>query len=357
MKINNFSAGPSKIPKTVLDDLAKDIINFKDLGYSVLELSHRSKIFENILNQTKLKLKQILDIPDNFEIIFLQGGATFQNTFIPANKPSLFENISFLISGTWGKKTHDDFQKYYGKKIEKFDLPNENVEDSGLIAYVNRKQSEYIYLTSNETIEGIQIKDFQRFAEKKLIIDMSSDFCSYPFDWHNISFLYAGAQKNLGIPGVTVCIFDTDFVEDNNLTSYLNIQNHIDKNSAFNTPPTFSIYVMLKMLNWIESNGGLKELELRNISKAKKIYSFMDDNKDSLTSLAPKLWRSNANIVFDFTEKSLTEHFLHKSLENGFLGLNGHRSVGGVRVSNYNSITEEMIADFLLFLDQFISNN
>ena len=357
MKINNFSAGPSKIPQTVLDDLAKDIINYEDLGYSVLELSHRSKIFENIINQTKSKLKQILDIPNNFEIIFLQGGATFQNTFIPANKPSLLENIAFLVSGTWGKKTHEDFQKFYGKKIQKFEIPNVNVGISDLVSHVKLNQSKYIYLTSNETIEGIQIKNFKQFTEKKLIIDMSSDFCSYNFDWHNISFLYAGAQKNLGIPGETVCIFDTDFIEENNLTSYLNIQNHIDKNSAFNTPPTFSIYVMLKMLYWIESNGGLKELELRNISKAKKIYSFLDDNKDSLTSLAPKLWRSNANIVFDFTEKSLTELFLHKSLENGFLGLNGHRSVGGIRVSNYNSITEDMVSDFLLFLDKFISSN
>ena len=357
MKINNFSAGPSKIPQTVLDDLAKDIINYQDLGYSVLELSHRSKIFENIINQTKSKLKQILDIPNNFEIIFLQGGATFQNTFIPANKPSLLENIAFLVSGTWGKKTHEDFQKFYGKKIQKFEIPNVNVGISDLVSHVKLNQSKYIYLTSNETIEGIQIKNFKQFTEKKLIIDMSSDFCSYNFDWHNISFLYAGAQKNLGIPGVTVCIFDTDFVEKNNLTSYLNIQNHIDKNSLFNTPPTFSIYVMLKMLNWIESSGGLKELEFRNISKAEKIYSFLDENEDSLISLAPKLWRSNANIVFDFKKSSLTDSFLQKSLENGFIGLNGHRSVGGVRVSNYNSITEEMVADFLFFLDEFISSN
>ena len=357
MKINNFSAGPSKIPQTVLDDLAKDIINYEDLGYSVLELSHRSKIFENIINQTKSKLKQILDIPNNFEIIFLQGGATFQNTFIPANKPSLLENIAFLVSGTWGKKTHEDFQKFYGKKIQKFEIPNVNVGISDLVSHVKLNQSKYIYLTSNETIEGIQIKNFKQFTEKKLIIDMSSDFCSYPFDWHNISFLYAGAQKNLGIPGVTVCIFDTDFGEENNLTSYLNIQNHIDKKSAFNTPPTFSIYVMLKMLNWIESNGGLKELDSRNISKAKNIYSFLDDNKNKLSLLAPKSFRSNANIVFDFKEKTQTELFLQKSLENGFIGLNGHRSVGGVRVSNYNSITEDMVSDFLLFLDKFISSN
>ena len=357
MKINNFSAGPSKIPQIVLDQIAKDIIDYQDLGYSVLELSHRSTIFEKILRQTKAKLIQILDIPENFEIIFLQGGATFQNTFIPANKPSLLDNISFLISGTWGKKTHEDFQKYYGKKIEKFDIPNGKHGMNQLIRAVKRNQSEYIYLTSNETIEGIQIKNTQLFTEKKLIIDMSSDFCSYHFDWHNISFLYAGAQKNLGIPGVTVCIFDTDFGEENNLTSYLNIQNHIDKKSAYNTPPTFSIYVMLKMLNWIESNGGLKELESRNISKAKKIYSFLEDKESKLTLLAPKLWRSNANIVFDFKGKNLTELFLQESIENGFIGLNGHRSVGGVRVSNYNSVTEEMVTDFLLFLEKFISSN
>ena len=353
MKINNFSAGPSKIPQIILDQLSKDIINYKDFGHSVLELSHRSQEFEDILNETKKNLVDILNIPKNYEVIFLQGGATFQNTFIAANKPSLFDNIAFLLTGTWGKKTYEDFQKYSGKEITKISLSNHNLAD--LVDEVDNFDSEYLYLTSNETIEGIQLKNFNNF-NKKLIIDMSSDICSYKFDWDNISLLYAGAQKNLGIPGVTICILKNNFIEETNLTSYLNAKNHINKNSAFNTPPTFSIYVMLNILNWINTNGGLKKIEESNISKANKIYSFIDENAEKLVPLAPKELRSASNIVFDFKDKKQTEHFLKQSNENGFLGLNGHRSVGGVRISNYNSISQEMVSNLLEFIQKFLSS-
>ena len=244
MKINNFSAGPSKIPQTVIDQLSKDIIGYKDFGYSVLELSHRSQEFDEILQDTKKNLVNILNIPKNFDVIFLQGGAT-----------------------------------YSGKKISKISLSDQKLED--LIEEINIHKSEYLYLTSNETIEGIQLKNFNNF-NKKLIIDMSSDICSYKFDWDNISFIYAGAQKNLGIPGVTICILENNFIEENNLTSYLNAKNHINKNSAFNTPPTFSIYVMLNILNWINVNGGIEQIEENNISKANKIYRLIDENLEKL---------------------------------------------------------------------------
>ena len=224
-----------------------------------------------------------------------------------------------------------------------------------LIEEINIHKSEYLYLTSNETIEGIQLKNFNNF-NKKLIIDMSSDICSYKFDWDNISFIYAGAQKNLGIPGVTICILENNFIEENNLTSYLNAKNHINKNSAFNTPPTFSIYVMLNILNWINVNGGIEQIEENNISKANKIYRLIDENLEKLIPLAPKDLRSTSNIVFDFKDKNKTEQFLKQSSENGFLGLNGHRSIGGVRISNYNSISQEMVSNLLEFIQKFLSS-
>jgi len=320
-----------------------------------LELSHRNKIFENILNESKKNLKKILNIPDNYEIIFLQGGATFQNTFISTNKPELADDIDFLLTGTWSQKTHKDFQKNLKKNINSLNLSGQSFEE---LAYeIENLKSNYLYLTSNETIEGIQIKGFNNFKNKKLIIDMSSDICSYEFDWKNISYVYAGAQKNLGIPGVTICIFEKGFFSKNDLTSYMDVHNHIDKNSMFNTPPTFSIYVMLKVLEWIDENGGIKKIEQNNVLRANKIYDFLDQNINTLTPLAPVEFRSNSNIVFDFKAENQTDLFLEKSFENNFIGLNGHRSVGGVRVSNYNSVTEEMVKDFLLFLDKFISSN
>jgi len=355
MKVKNFSAGPSKIPQEILEKISKDIIYFKDLGYSVLELSHRNKFFENILNESKKNLKKILKIPDNYEIIFLQGGATFQNTFISTNKPEIADDMDFLLTGTWGQKTHKDFQKNLKKNINSLNLSGQSFEE---LAYeIENLKSNYLYLTSNETIEGIQIKGFNNFKNKKLIIDMSSDICSYEFDWNNISYVYAGAQKNLGIPGVTICIFEKGFFSKNDLTSYMDVHNHIDKNSMFNTPPTFSIYVMLKVLEWIDENGGIKKIEQNNVLRANKIYDFLDQNINTLTPLAPVEFRSNSNIVFDFKAENQTDLFLEQSFENNFIGLNGHRSVGGVRVSNYNSVTEEMVKDFLLLLDKFISSN
>lgn len=352
MKLNNFSAGPSKIPIEVLKTIAEDIASYKDFGYSVLEISHRSKAFEEIVNTAKKKLIDILNIPNEYDIFFLQGGATFQNTFIPANKRSLNNNISFLISGTWGSKTHEDFETYFGNKIPHFtlnDIGFQNIEK-----YANNLDEEYLYLTSNETIEGIQIRDFDLFNNKKLIIDMSSDICSYEFDWTNVSYVYAGAQKNLGIPGVTICIVKKGFVEEGNQTSYLNINNHISKNSSFNTPPTFSIYVLLKILDWVLDAGGLNEIQKNNFKRANKIYDFLDSHNEHFNLVAPIDLRSYSNIVFDFRDSSKTEKFINASLARGFIGLNGHRSVGGVRVSNYNSITDEMVNDFLNLLNEFI---
>ena len=183
---------------------------------------------------------------------------------------------------------------------------------------------------------------------------MSSDICSYEFDWSNVSYIYAGAQKNLGIPGVTICIFKQGFHDEDTKTSYLDIKNHILKNSSFNTAPTFSIYVLAKMLDWILNSGGIKKIEHDNSTRANKLYQFLDENSDYFQLQAPKNLRSYSNIVFDFKDGSKTQKFLNHCVENGFIGLNGHRSVGGIRVSNYNSITDDMIDDFLVLLEDFI---
>ena len=352
MKVNNFSAGPSKIPNTVVKQVSKDILDYQNLGYSVLEISHRSKVFEEILDNVKAHLYELLKIPDNFEIFFLQGGATFQNTFIPANKPSLIDNLLFLISGTWGKKTYQDFERYHNQNFPSMLLNDKTYEE--LKTKIDNNDEKYLYITSNETIEGLQIRNFNNFENKELIIDMSSDICSYVFDWKNISYVYAGAQKNLGIPGVTICISKKGFLEKSNLTSYIDAHNHINKDSAFNTPPTFSIYVMLKVLEWITDSGGLEKIQSDNFIKAELLYKFLDDNSDKFNMSVPKEFRSYSNIVFDFKDSKITTNFLQSSIDKGFLGLNGHRSVGGVRVSNYNSISNDMMNNLISHLKGFI---
>ena len=352
MKVNNFSAGPSKIPNTVVNQVSRDILDYQNLGYSVLEISHRSKVFEEILDNVKAHLYELLKIPENFDIFFLQGGATFQNTFIPANKPSLIDNLLFLISGTWGKKTYQDFERYHNQNFSSISLNDETYDE--LKTKIYQKDEKYLYITSNETIEGLQIRNFNNFEDKELIIDMSSDICSYVFDWKNISYVYAGAQKNLGIPGVTICISKKGFLEKSNLTSYIDAHNHINKDSAFNTPPTFSIYVMLKVLEWITDSGGLEKIQSDNFIKAELLYKFLDDNSDKFNMSVPKEFRSYSNIVFDFKDSKITTNFLQSSIDKGFLGLNGHRSIGGVRVSNYNSISNDMMNDLITHLKGFI---
>ena len=352
MKIYNFSAGPSKIPTSVINKISKDIHNYQDLGYSVLEISHRSKNFEEIIHNTKTHLINLLKIPGNFEILFLQGGATFQNTFIPANKPSLKDDLLFLLTGTWGKKTLQDFEKYFQHDFANIPLIGESFDD--LKTKIKESKQKYLYLTSNETIEGIQIRNFNKFDNKQLIVDMSSDICSYSFDWDNISYIFAGAQKNLGIPGVTICILKKDFIEENNLTSYVDAQNHLNKDSAFNTPPTFSIYVMMKVLEWITDSGGIEKVQLDNSLKAESLYKFLDENSDKFILNVPIEFRSFSNIVFNFKDENATSEFLQSSIEKGFMGLNGHRSIGGVRVSNYNSVTTEMMNGLITHLKGFI---
>ena len=354
MKIKNFSAGPSKIPEIVLNQINEDIKDYKKSGYSILELSHRSEAFQEIVSDVKTKFVKLLNLPNDYDILFLQGGATFQNTFIPANKPSLKGNISFLLTGTWGRKTLKDFEIYYDHKITNYSL-EENFSEN-IFENLQEVSNEYVYLTSNETIEGVQVRDFQLLNNKNLIIDMSSDICSYEFGWDNISYIFAGAQKNLGIPGVTVCIIKKNFFEETSLTSYLDSNNHIQKNSSFNTPPTFSIFVMLKVLNWIEENGGIKEIEKLNKIKAEKLYQYLDEKDEVFSLEVPKKFRSLSNIVFDFKDENQTPIFLDRCIQNGYIGLNGHRSIGGIRISNYNSIDLFMIEEFISFLDHFVNS-
>lgn len=353
MIIKNFSAGPSKIPEVVLDKINEDIKDYKNFGYSILELSHRSEAFQEIVNDVKDKIVSLLNIPEDYDVLLLQGGATFQNTFIPANKPSLRKNISFFLTGTWGRKTYEDFKKYYNFDIPEYSLYKNSSED--IFKSLNQLNEDYIYLTSNETIEGVQVRDFGLLNNKNLIIDMSSDICSYEFEWENVSYVFAGAQKNLGIPGVTICIVKKNFFEENNLTSYLDADNHIEKNSSYNTPPTFSIFVMLKVLEWIEENGGVKEIEKLNKIKAEKLYKYLNDKDDLFSLKVPQNFRSLSNVVFNFKDVKETQIFLDHCLQNGYIGLNGHRSVGGIRVSNYNSIDLSMVEDFISFLDNFVN--
>ena len=354
-KVYNFSPGPSKINEGVIKEVKKSIENYKDSGKSILEISHRSKDFEEILDGINQNFQNLFELPNDFKILLLQGGATFQNSLIPFNI-GLENSIGCLVNGTWGQKTYEDFSKINNETVL-FDankLPLDTFLDNDFNGF---NKVDYLHITSNETIEGVQLKSFNKINHNKLIIDMSSDFGSYKFDFDNINYIYAGAQKNMGIPGVTVCIVKDSFLTDDENPNYLNLKKLTNAGSVLNTPPTFSIYVLKLVTEWMIKCGGLEYFEEKSKRQSKLLYDFIDNNSSQVNCKVQKTYRSNSNVVFSFTKNSDNENFIKLSSENGIIGVNGHRSVGGIRVSLFNSVDDEMFEYFMNFFKQFLMEN
>ena len=350
MKKYNFSPGPAKLNDSILQIAKDNILEFENTGLSILEISHRSDSFQLILEKTKENLKDLLNIPSNYHILFLQGGATFQNTFIASNIEEK-SPLTNLITGTWGKKTYDDFSKI--RNVEKILLNNSQIEEfiKGQVKRTSKEKS-LMHITSNETIEGIQIRNFNQI-NSDLIIDASSDIGSYSFDWTNVAYLYAGAQKNLGIPGVTISIIRDDFIEVNENPTYLNLKNLNDKDSLLNTPPTFSIYILNLVTDWMLKSGGIGYFEKQSLESSTAVYSLLEKYNQYVRIPTTEYSRSRMNIVFNFNNENHEAQFIEKSLENNIIGIKGHRSVGGIRISLYNSIDKSAVQYLLNFMDTF----
>ncbi len=350
MKKYNFSPGPAKLNKSVLELVDNNILEYKNEGYSILEISHRSDAFQNILNKTKDNLQKLLEIPSNYQILFLQGGATFHNTFVASNI-NKNKSTTNLVTGTWGTKTFEDFIKIRNSK--QLLINSSQLKD--FLNIPNQKELQnvdYVHITSNETIEGIQMRDFN-CLNNDLIIDSSSDLGSYQFDWDNIAYLYAGAQKNLGIPGVTISVIRDDFIEKNENPTYLNIKKLTDKDSLLNTPPTFSIYVLKLMSDWMLNLGGVEFFEKQSIENSSNLYSLLSKYNDHVSIPVDEYSRSRMNVVFNFNNSDHEEMFFEESLKNNIIGIKGHRSVGGVRISLYNSVDKTEVQYLLEFMKSF----
>ncbi len=350
MKKYNFSPGPAKLNKSVLELVDNNILEYKNEGYSILEISHRSDAFQNILNKTKDNLQKLLKIPSNYQILFLQGGATFHNTFVASNI-NKNKSTTNLVTGTWGTKTFEDFIKIRNSK--QLLINSSQLKD--FLNIPNQKELQnvdYVHITSNETIEGIQMRDFN-CLNNELIIDSSSDLGSYQFDWDNIAYLYAGAQKNLGIPGVTISVIRDDFIEKNENPTYLNLKKLTDKDSLLNTPPTFSIYVLKLMSDWMLNLGGVEFFEKQSIENSSNLYSLLSKYNDHVSIPVDEYSRSRMNVVFNFNNSDHEEMFFEESLKNNIIGIKGHRSVGGVRISLYNSVDKTEVQYLLEFMKSF----
>jgi phosphoserine aminotransferase len=355
----NFNAGPSALPLTVLEKAQAELIDFRGTGMSVMELSHRSRTYEEVHNQAINSLKELLSIPDSYEILFLQGGASLQFSMIPMNFLKSGKKAGYVMTGSWSEKAFSE-AKLFGDVYHAASTKEGNYRGIPKVDHLKYDVDDaYLHLTSNNTIYGTQWKDFPDSGDVPLIADMSSDILSKPIDVNKFSLIYAGAQKNLGPSGLTVVIIRKDLLDQANtsIPTMLKYSTHAKNNSLYNTPPTFGIYMLGEVLNWVHELGGLTAISERNEQKAKFIYDAIDSSNDFYSGHAEKDCRSLMNITFNLKTEELEKKFLEQAKQEGFVGVNGHRSIGGCRVSSYNAVPLEACQAFSEFMIDFQTKN
>ncbi|HOJ64335.1 MAG TPA: 3-phosphoserine/phosphohydroxythreonine transaminase [Spirochaetota bacterium] len=357
-RIFNFSAGPAILPLQALEKAASELVNFNNSGMSIMEVSHRTPLYENVHNETLQLIREILSVPAEYDILLLQGGASSQFFMVPMNLIKDNMIADYVISGSWSEKAIKE-AKILGKKVNIAATSKETNFDRVPSTFNFTKDACYVHITSNETIQGVQYKKFPDTNGVPIIIDASSDIFSYEIDWKNIGLIYAGAQKNAGPAGVTIVIIRKDLYEreSDNIPTMLRYSTHAKENSLYNTPPVFSIYMVNLTLKWLKSIGGIPGIKKINEEKAKLIYDVIDQSNGFYKGHAVKENRSTMNVTFTLKNPELESKFIKESEAKNMVGLKGHRSVGGMRASIYNAMPIEgckLLADFMR---DFIKNN
>ncbi|MGD7043289.1 3-phosphoserine/phosphohydroxythreonine transaminase [Jeotgalibacillus proteolyticus] len=353
-RVVNFSAGPSALPLEVLQRAQSELVNTNFSGMSVMEMSHRSKAFERILMNAQSRLKKIMNIPDSYKILFLQGGASLQFSMIPLNLLQKDHKAAYLITGSWSKKAFQEAKKagkaeIYATSEEEGFKSIPSFADSTLSS-----DTAYLHITGNNTIEGTRITELPDTGSVPIVTDLSSSILSERINVEDYGVIYAGAQKNLGPSGVTVVIIREDLVgrASPSTPAMLDYATHVKANSLYNTPPTFGIYMVGLVLEWIESLGGLDELEARNKEKASFLYEAIDQSP-LFSSPVHKNDRSLMNIPFKSDDPDVDSAFLHFAESKGLVELKGHRSVGGMRASLYNAMPFESVERLVAAIKEF----
>lgn len=355
MKKYNFNAGPSILPQEVIENTAKQILNFNNSGLSLMEISHRSKDFQSVMDEALVLIKELLNIPEGYSVIFLGGGASLQFTQVPCN--FLLTKAAYVNTGTWAKKALKE-AKLYGEVVEVASSEDKNY------TYIPKgydipNDVDYLHITTNNTIYGTEIrKDLD--VNVPLVADMSSDIFSRPVDVSKYDCIYAGAQKNLAMAGVTVIIVKDEKLGrvTRKIPTMLDYRTHIDKGSMFNTPPVVPIYSALETLRWLKRNGGVEAMDRLAKERAEILYSEIDRNKLFKGTTAEED-RSLMNICFVMNEEyqDLEKAFLDFAVERGMVGIKGHRSVGGFRASCYNAMTVEGVTALVNCMREFEQNH
>lgn len=354
-RVFNFSAGPATLPVEVLEQASKDMLNYKGCGMSVMEMSHRSSEYGAIHAAAKESLRSLLSLDDDHEVLFLQGGASLQFTMIPMNLLSEGETASYVISGSWAKKAYKEAAMLYPVKaiasseednFSYYPAVDQSVADAGSV---------YTYVCVNNTIYGTRLAPDRLAAlEGTVVADMSSNILSEVYDVNRCGLVFAGAQKNLGPSGVTVVIVKKDLLkkEKGELPTMLDYKTHLDKDSMFNTPPCYSIYICGLVLDWVKKMGGVKAMEARNKEKAGLLYDAIDNSALFKNSI-PAKDRSLTNAVFVTGDKDLDADFVAGAKAKGLFNVKGHRSVGGMRASLYNAMEIDGVKALVDYMKEF----
>jgi phosphoserine aminotransferase len=350
----NFNAGPSALPLPVLERAQAELLNFRNTGMSVMELSHRSREYDVVHNSAKERLKRLMNIPDTHDVLFLQGGASLQFSMVPMNFLSEGKIGNYVLTGSWSEKALKEAKKVGPTHIA---ASSKEANYTHIPKFEDIQLSEnaaYLHITSNNTIFGTQWREFPNI-QVDLVADMSSDILSREINVEQFALIYAGAQKNLGPSGVTVVIIRNDLLEriPDNLPTMLDYRTYSQSNSLYNTPPTFAIYMLSLVLEWVEEEGGVKAIEARNQKKAAIVYEAIDASNGFYAPHAEKESRSLMNVTFTLPNEELTKKFLAEANEKGFVGLAGHRSVGGCRASIYNAVPLEACEALAAFMEDF----
>ncbi len=338
---HNFGAGPGILPQEALQKSAAAVLNFNNSGLSVLEISHRSKDFEAVLQKAKALVRELLGVPDNYSILFLQGGASTQFAMVPMNLLKTGGTAAYVDSGVWASKAIKEAKMFGAVKV----LASSRDQNYSYIPkdYTIPADVDYVHITSNNTIYGTQLKQFPE-SPVPVVCDMSSDIFSRPVDVSKFDLIYAGAQKNMGPAGVTLVIIKNDILgkTGRSIPTMFDYKTHIDGDSLYNTPPVFAILVCMYTLEWLKSIGGVPSIEKINQQKADLFYGEVDNNP-MFTGTTAREDRSNMNACFLLKNAELDEAFMQEARAAGIVGIKGHRSVGGFRASMYNALPLESV--------------
>ena len=353
-RVYNFSAGPAVLPEPVLREAAEEMLSYRGTGMSVMEMSHRSKAYQAIIDQAEADLRELMGIPSNYKVLFLQGGASQQFAAIPMN---LMRNgvADYIITGVWAKKAYEEASRYGRANAiaSSADKGFSYIPDCSDLPV--SQNADYVYICQNNTIYGTRFTELPNTKGKDLVADVSSCFLSEPVDVSKYGMIYGGVQKNIGPAGVVIAIIREDLIRDDVMPytpTMLRYKTHADHGSMYNTPPTYGIYICGKVFQWLKDMGGLSVMAQRNEEKAALLYDYLDNSK-LFRGTAEKKDRSLMNVPFVSNRPELTDVFLKEAGNKGFVNLKGHRSVGGMRASIYNAMPIEGVKALVDFMEEF----